>query len=116
VSFFVAYAFRDQDDIVDGNEIGSATGWLTFADWTADLPEEEYPKLVNLAEYGECGPDAADIDKLETELARALGEKPGNPDENMQGVGRHLLAELRSRPIGADCLVVTDGTGSGEEQ
>lgn len=113
MAYHLAYAFADRDDIVEGDEVASGSGWAAFSEW-ADALDESWPRLGYLGEHGGCFPREG-LAELESELERALAEKPGDPDEYILGVGRTLLAAIRDRPADADAVAVTDGTDGVED-
>jgi hypothetical protein len=119
MGLYLVYGVEGADGPVDDTSgwTASNTGWGAFGDWAAGLPAGEYPELTYLAEYGEVFAEdgsAAAVEALAGELARALGEKPGDPTPEVLGVGKLLLQALRRRPADAVAAVITDGT-SGDE-
>jgi hypothetical protein len=119
MGLYLVYGVEGADGPVD-DETGwtaSNSGWGAFGEWAAGLPADEFPELGYLGEYGEVfsedgGPQA--VEALEAELARALEEKPGDPPEEVLGVGKLLLQALRRRPADAVAAIITDGTGLDE--
>jgi hypothetical protein len=112
MTLFAAFA-TDDDQLLDGDDIATSGGWLHFAEWAGALGDD-FPLLAELCEEG----TADDLQALEQELERALGEKPGKPSREVLAVGRRLLAVLSDAPEGAVALAVTDGTEpeEGEEE
>jgi hypothetical protein len=118
MSYFAVFGVPDKDEPVDADDIASNTGWAAFQDWAYQLGDD-YPELAYLGEWGEVyAPEGDDHDALaalESELRRALRDKPGKPSRSVLSVGARLLLVVEQRPAGAFYLAVTDGTEGDEE-
>jgi hypothetical protein len=121
MGLFLVYGVEGGDAPADDATgwTASNSGWGAFGEWAGDLPQDEFPELTYLAEYGEVFAEdggAAAVEALEAELARALEEKPGDPTPEVLGVGKLLLQALRRRPADAVAAIITDGTGLDEDE
>jgi hypothetical protein len=119
MGLFLVFGTEGADAPVD-DETGwtaSNSGWGSFSEWAAGLPPDRYPELGYLAEHGDCFSEdgsASAVEALEAELGQALAERPGDPSEEVLGVGKLLLQALRRRPENTVAAVITDGTGLDE--
>jgi hypothetical protein len=120
MSYFAAFGLLDRDELIDADDIATTKGWAAFAEWAVSLGAKDYPDLCYLGEWGNlyAAEDEDDRDvlaALESELRRALRDKPGKPSRSVLSVGARLLLVVEQRPSGAFYLVVTDGTEGDEE-
>jgi len=114
MGLFAVFGVESSDRPVDSDEVATATGWLAFMDWAISLPAD-YSELNYLGEYAEVftaeGEQQDALEALETDLKRALHEKPNRPSRDVLRVAKRLLSIVRNRPKDAFYLMVTDGTG-----
>ena len=107
MSYFVAYVVTEKDEPpVDGDQIASGRGWLSWADWAAEKAAD-CPHAAHLAEEGWIEPAEA-LAALENELGKLLAEPAPRA---VRGVTERLALAVRSRPAGCLGLIVTDGAG-----
>lgn len=113
MSYYVAFGVPDADEPVDADDLATNTGWAAFQDWAHQLGED-WHHLAYIGEYGEVfspeGDDHDSLAALESELRRALRDKPNDPSDEVLSVAHRLLVIVEQRPEGAFWLVVTDGT------